>query len=164
MSKLQFFISFFIVLSIGACTKTPDKTPNQLAAEWQAQNPGIVSKLQEQAAAAGGSNPSPVSSTPLPSKPEDTQFLDNGILRLGINKGAGGVITYLADKQRNQNVVNNYDLGRQIQMSLYGSPVPFSQNGKDPKPVWANAGWNPVQAGDTYGNWSKTLELSQYVK
>ncbi len=136
-----------------SCTRTIDKTPNQLAAEWQAKNPDIVSKLQEQAA-GGGAAPQV-----LPSKPEDTDFLDNGIIKIGVNKGAGAAITYLADKQRNQNLVNNYDLGRQIQTSLYSGPVPFSQNGKSPNPAWTNAGWNPVQAGDTYGNWSKTLEF-----
>jgi hypothetical protein len=95
----------------------------------------------------------------LPSRPEDMDYLDNGIVRIGVNKGAGGVITSLMDIKQGENLVNNFDLGRQIQMSFYSGPIPYSQNGKQPHPTWIKAGWNPVQAGDTYGNWSKTLEF-----
>ena len=53
------------------------------------------------------------------------RFLDNGVIRLGVDLDRGGVISYLSLSGRDENVVNNYDLGRQIQMSFYSGPIPF---------------------------------------
>lgn len=158
MTKQMLWASLGVFLCCNCGDDTP--SPDKVVAEWQRNNPEIVSKVQ-QALESGGEPPAPISTVSLPSKPEDTDTLRNEYLKIGVNKGAGGVITFLADTKTNKNMVNNYDLGRQIQMSLYGSPVPYSQNGKQPHSTWVHAGWNPVQAGDTYGNWSKTLELKK---
>ncbi|MHB8636117.1 MAG: hypothetical protein ACYC96_06570 [Fimbriimonadaceae bacterium] len=88
-----------------------------------------------------------VSSSPL-------QFLDNGRVRLGVDLRKGGSIVYLA-KSGGPNLINSADLGRQIQMSFYGGPVPFTPNGKQPAKAWAGLGWNPIQTGDYYNHPSK---------
>ena len=84
-------------------------------------------------------------------------YLDNGRIRIGVNLNAGGAITYLSKSGDGTNLVNNWDWGRQIQMSHYSGPVPFEPNGKKPFPQWAGLGWNPVQAGDHYRNPSKII-------
>lgn len=63
-------------------------------------------------------------------------------------------------------MVNNYDLGRQFQIALYGGPGDYSKSGHA---AWAGLGWNPVQAGDTYGNKSEVVAFDKqpnqlYVK
>ncbi len=90
--------------------------------------------------------------------PTDIRFIDNGQVRLGVNVAEGGAIVYLA-QEGGANMVNNSDFGRQIQMSFYGGPVPFVQNGKRPEDVWLKIGWNPIQTGDFYGHPSRCVEF-----
>ena len=96
-------------------------------------------------------------------------FLDNGAIRLGINLNLGGSITYLADANDRINIINNHDWGRQIQMSFYSGPQPFTPGGKQPSKTWAGLGWNPIQSGDYAGNRSRIINhrndgISIYVK
>ncbi|HWK58488.1 MAG TPA: hypothetical protein VNQ80_14180 [Parapedobacter sp.] len=86
--------------------------------------------------------------------------LENDSIRVGLNLELGGAITYLASKIDSQNLINNYDWGRQVQMSFYSHPVPYAPNGKQPEPRWANIGWNPIQSGDYFGNKSELLEYA----
>ena len=85
-------------------------------------------------------------------------YLDNGVVRFGVDLNAGGAITWLSPSGSDQNLINSFDFGRQIQMSYYSGPVPFSASGKQPKPEWKLIGWNPIQVGDAFGNPSKVLE------
>ena len=85
------------------------------------------------------------------------KYLDNGHVRLGVDLGKGGAITYLAKSQGGLNIINDHDLGRQVQMSYYSGPVPFAPHGKPPAPAWAGLGWNPIQSGDYYGHPSRTV-------
>ncbi|MHC5053215.1 MAG: hypothetical protein ACYTKD_00690 [Planctomycetota bacterium] len=96
-------------------------------------------------------------------------YIDNGVIRLGVNLDIGGAITYIADSKEKINVVNSHDWGRQIQMSFYSGPVPYIEDGKRPKKHWERLGWNPIQSGDCFGNRSRTVEhrnegKSLYVK
>ena len=96
-------------------------------------------------------------------------YLDNGTIRLGVDLNLGGSITYLADANDRTNIINNHDWGRQIQMSFYSGPVPFTPGGKQPSKTWAGLGWNPIQSGDCAGNRSRIIEhrndgKSIYVK
>ncbi|AUD03336.1 hypothetical protein [Spirosoma pollinicola] len=77
-------------------------------------------------------------------------FLGNDKLRVGIDLNMGGAITYLAEAGSSENMVNNPDLGRQIQTSIYAGPINYEQNNKKPPAQWPYLGWNPVQAGDYY--------------
>ncbi len=85
-------------------------------------------------------------------------YLDNGAVRIGINLELGGAITYLSRSGSDVNLINSHDWGRQIQMSHYSGPVPFTPNGKQPRPSWAGLGWNPIQSGDCFGNRSRVVE------
>ena len=108
---------------------------------------------------------------PKNSLPEPNRiFLENGQVKLGIDLNAGGAITFLAEGPLGPNMVNNFDLGRQLQTSLYSGPVPYTPNGKQPVPQWSGLGWNPVQTGDVHNNpaqvlaYQKESDTRLYVK
>ena len=81
------------------------------------------------------------------------ETIENGVIKVGVDSRYGGSITYLSTIG-GANMVNNFDLGRQFQISLYGGPGDFSQKGH---PFWASLGWNPVQAGDVFGHPAQVL-------
>ena len=87
---------------------------------------------------------------------ECRSVLDNGRVKVGCDLSLGGAITHLSAAGR-PNMVNSWDLGRQIQMSYYSGPAPLVIDGKRPAPMWASLGWNPVQSGDHYCNASRLL-------
>lgn len=100
---------------------------------------------------------------------ENVSYLDNGIIRLGVDLNLGGSVTYLAASSDKVNMINSHDWGRQIQMSFYSGPQPFTPNGKQPSKTWAFLGWNPIQSGDYASNRSVVTEhrndgTSLYVK
>lgn len=86
-------------------------------------------------------------------------YLDNGVVRLGVDLNLGGAITYLspAGTNRELNVINSHDWGRQVQLSFYSGPVPFKPPGARVQKTWAGLGWNPIQSGDCFGHESRVL-------
>ena len=88
---------------------------------------------------------------------ENISVIENEYIRLGINLGLGGAVTYLAELGHD-NLINSSDWGRQVQMSFYSGPNPFTPRGKQPRPEWRGLGWNPIQSGDVAGNRSRILE------
>ncbi len=98
---------------------------------------------------------------PLPggeALPERLTVLDNGILRIGMDLNRGGAVTLLEARDHPGNLINSYDYGRQIQMSVYSGPAPFTPHGKQPAPAWRGLGWNPIQTGDCFAHPSQELE------
>ncbi|MBD2700877.1 hypothetical protein IC229_09525 [Spirosoma sp. BT702] len=103
------------------------------------------------------------------SSPNKRLFLSNDKVKVAIDLNMGGAINYLAEAGSNENMVNNNDLGRQLQTSIYGGPYPYSVNGKQPVYEWRNLGWNPVQTGDYYNHPAQVVSYQQgqntlYVK
>ena len=97
------------------------------------------------------------------------EYIDNGTIKLGVSPDLGGAITYLSKSKGGKNIVNNWDWGRQIQMSFFSGPVPYTENGQKPKKHWEHIGWNPIQAGDDHGHGSKIVDFKKkdtsiYVK
>lgn len=79
-------------------------------------------------------------------------YLDNGEVRLGIDKRSGGAIGFFAPSGK-KNLLNHYDRGRFIQQSYYGKEDGTNWAGKP----WR---WNPVQGGDYKGGPPKLLDVS----
>jgi len=80
------------------------------------------------------------------------EYLDNGTLRIGIDKSRGACIGYFARSATGRNLLNNRDEGRFIQQSYYGAPDGSKWNGKP----WV---YNPVQGGNWKGKKSRLLEF-----
>lgn len=95
---------------------------------------------------------------------EKMSFIENEYIKVGIDLNLGGAITYLADPKKKENLINNSDWGRQVQMSFYSGPVPYEPNGKKSHPAWTFIGWNPIQSGDVAGHKSKVLEYKNTGK
>lgn len=115
------------------------------------------------------SNPGSLPPQTQPTPPQKRLFLANDKVRVGIDLNMGGAINYLAEAGTTENMINNNDLGRQLQTALYAGPFPYSVNGKDPVYQWRNLGWNPVQTGDYYNNPAQIISYQQnqnqlYVK
>lgn len=97
-------------------------------------------------------------------------YIQNSKIKLGVNLDLGGAITYLSESSTEENMINNYDWGRQIQMSFYSGPKPYiPESGQQPHKTWASLGWNPIQSGDVGGYKSKVVEYyhdkdSIYIK
>ncbi len=82
------------------------------------------------------------------------EYLDNGVVRIGIDKSRGACIGYFADSKTRRNLLNNYDEGRFIQQSYYGRPDGSKWNGKP----WV---YNPVQGGHSKGKRSRLLKFTR---
>jgi len=88
---------------------------------------------------------------------EHIVYIENDCIRLGVNLGLGGAVTYLAEHGK-KNLINSYDWGRQVQMSFYSYPVPFMPEGHAMNESWRGIGWNPIQSGDCYGHRSQIVD------
>lgn len=107
-----------------------------------------------------GLGSSPFAAEPqAPAPPNDRlSYLENDALRIGVDLKLGGAITYLSPAGEDRNVINSYDYGRQVQMSYYSGPVPFTQGEKKPSDHWSHLGWNPIQTGDDFDHPSRVVE------
>lgn len=86
-------------------------------------------------------------------------YIENAAIRLGIDLNLGGAITYLAPAtNRELNVINSHDWGRQVQLSYYSGPNPFQPPGTTLATNWSFLGWNPIQSGDCHGFKSRVLQ------
>ena len=91
-------------------------------------------------------------------------YLDDGRVRVGVDLGKGGVITYLAPSSGGESVINDHDLGREVQQSYYSGPSGLGT----PCPGFGS-GWNPIGGGDCHGHASTVITSSNdgtmiYVK
>ena len=84
-------------------------------------------------------------------------FLQNDEVKVGVDLNLGGAITWLSARD-GANRVNNFDFGRQIQLSYFSGPVPYEAKGQKPAAHWRHIGWNPIQAGDDFHHGSQTVE------
>ncbi len=91
-------------------------------------------------------------------KPKDAwEYLDNGVIRIGVDRSRGSAIGYFADSKTQRNPLNHHDEGRFMQQSYYGD--------KDGT-MWAKRTWkyNPVQGGSYKGEDAKTLDFKKTDK
>ena len=84
------------------------------------------------------------------------KYIDNGVVKLGIDLSLGGSIGFFGPSGSNVNLVNSYDKGREIQLSFYAGPQFYNPGGRCNK-LFRNQPWpwNPIGAGDVKGNRGK---------
>lgn len=96
------------------------------------------------------------------------QYLDNGVIRVGIDLTRGGSIGFLGvASDPSVNVINSHDMGREVQLSFYSGPSFYNPptssfpNGACNK-LFMNKPWpwNPIGAGDVDGNHGAVLNLT----
>jgi hypothetical protein len=75
---------------------------------------------------------------------KDWIWLGSRVLRAGLLQSSGGALAWLGPAGSDRNLINNYDRGRLVQQSWYGSDDGSNWNGRP----WR---WNPVQGGDWRG-------------
>ena len=94
---------------------------------------------------------------------DDLVYLQNNMIKLGINKSKGCGITYLASTENGVNVINHYDMGREIQASFYGGPDTYvGPDGQVCKwGAFDHWPWNPIACGDQFGNQSPILQFEK---
>ena len=91
-----------------------------------------------------------VSSWPEAAEPR-MSWLENGEIKVGVDLSLGGAITWLS-KGGGENRVNNFDHGRQIQLSYVSGPVPVGTAEQKPSEHWRPLGGMPSQAGSDCRN------------
>lgn len=82
----------------------------------------------------------------------DWVYLDNGAVRIGVDKSRGACVGYFGESKTGRNLLNHYDEGRFVQQSYYGQKDGSEWNGKP----WV---YNPVQGGSWNGKPSRMLEF-----
>lgn len=76
----------------------------------------------------------------------DLLTLDNGFVKVGIDREKGGAITWLSSDDYPKNIVNITDPGRLIQQSYYaGRSLDRTSAGQSKS--WSPWTWNPIQGG-----------------
>jgi hypothetical protein len=68
------------------------------------------------------------------------EYLDNGTLKIGVDRSRGACIGYFGESRTGRNLLNHFDEGRFVQQSYYGQKDGSDWNGKP----WV---YNPIQGG-----------------
>lgn len=89
----------------------------------------------------------------------DVLFLDNGTVKVGIDREKGAAITWLSCQEYPKNIVNLADPGRLIQQSYYaGKSIDRRADGQSK--AWSPWAWNPIQGGGV-GSWARVHAFKQ---
>jgi hypothetical protein len=96
---------------------------------------------------------------------EDLLTIDNGSVKVGIDREKGGAITWLSSLGYPRNMVNIADPGRLIQQSYYaGRSLDRTSEGQSK--AWSPWSWNPIQGGGVgasggEGTWSRVIRFEK---
>ena len=82
------------------------------------------------------------------------EYLDNGHVRIGVDKSRAACIGFFGESKTKRNLLNHYDEGRFVQQSYYGAADGSDWNGRP----WV---YNPVQGGNYQGKKSRLLEFTR---
>ena len=90
---------------------------------------------------------------------EDLLFLDNGTVKVGIDRTKGAAITWLSSADYPKNLVNLTDPGRLIQQSYYSGKI-LDRRADGQSAAWSPWTWNPIQGGGV-GSWARVNEFKR---
>jgi len=86
-------------------------------------------------------------------------FLDNGTVKVGIDKLKGASITWLSWSAYPKNAVNLADPGRLIQQSYYAGKT-LDRRAEGQSEAWSPWPWNPIQGGGV-SSWARVNVLQR---
>lgn len=90
---------------------------------------------------------------------EELLFIDNGTVKLGIDRAKGAAITWISWAAYSKNVVNIADPGRLIQQSYYAG-LRLDRKAEGQSKAWSPWSWNPIQGGGV-SSWARVNEFKQ---
>lgn len=90
---------------------------------------------------------------------EDLLLLENGAVKVGIDRAKGGAITWLSWKSYPQNMVNVADPGRLIQQSYYAG-LRLDRQAEGQSKSWSPWSWNPIQGGGV-SSWARVTHFER---
>lgn len=102
---------------------------------------------------------STTSDIPTPNRGEDLLVLDNGTVKIGVNRAMGASITWLSWEDFPHNLVNSADPGRLIQQSYYAGRS-LDRRAEGQSPAWSPWSWNPIQGGGI-GSWARVIHCQR---
>ncbi|SMP44055.1 hypothetical protein SAMN06265222_1011070 [Neorhodopirellula lusitana] len=93
----------------------------------------------------------------------DLLTIDDGVVRVGIDREKGGAITWLSSHEYPSNIVNVADPGRLIQQSYYAGRR-LNRVTEGQHKAWSPWSWNPIQGGGVgqggdSGTWSRVTQF-----
>lgn len=110
-------------------------------------------------AAEGGAKAGTPNIAPALARAEDLLTVDNGSVKVGIDRAKGASITWLSWTAYPKNIVNSADPGRLIQQSYYaGHSLNRTADGQHK--AWSPWTWNPIQGGGV-GSWARVTEFKR---
>ena len=89
----------------------------------------------------------------------DLLTLDNGSVKVGIDREKGASITWLSWSDYPKNMVNVADPGRLIQQSYYAGKS-LDRNADGQSKAWSPWTWNPIQGGGI-SSWARVNEFKR---
>jgi len=90
---------------------------------------------------------------------EELIQIDNGVVKVGIDRQKGASITWLSWADYPKNMVNSSDPGRLIQQSYYaGKSLVRTEEGQHAR--WSPWTWNPIQGGGI-GAWARVTHFEK---
>ena len=91
--------------------------------------------------------------------PEELLLLDNGTVKVGIDRAKGASITWLSWAAYPKNMVNSADPGRLIQQSYYAGHR-LDRKAEGQSKDWSPWTWNPIQGGGV-SSWARVQEFKR---
>ena len=90
---------------------------------------------------------------------EELLTLDNGSVKIGIDRAKGGAITWLSWAAYPKNMVNLADPGRLIQQSYYAGLL-LDRKADGQSESWSPWSWNPIQGGGV-SSWARVTKFER---
>jgi hypothetical protein len=94
-----------------------------------------------------------------PPRAEDLLTIDNGTVKVGIDRAKGAAITWLSWTAYPKNMVNSADPGRLIQQSYYAG-LRLDRQAEGQSRAWSPWPWNPIQGGGV-SSWARVTEFKR---
>ena len=95
----------------------------------------------------------------LAARGEELLTIDNGAVKVGIDRAKGAAITWLSWAGYSKNMVNSSDPGRLIQQSYYAG-LRLDRRADGQSKSWSPWSWNPIQGGGV-ASWARVNEFKR---